>query len=69
MLFRKKVERSCEYCRFGTKVDEEQILCLKKGAVDINAKCRKFAYDPFKRTPRKAKALDFNKYDKEDFSL
>jgi transcriptional regulator with XRE-family HTH domain len=31
MLFRKKIERSCSYCLYGTKVDEETILCSKKG--------------------------------------
>lgn len=69
MLFRKKISRSCSYCKFGTRIDDEQILCIKKGIVpDIN-KCRKFVYDPCKRIPAKAKALDFIKYDDEDFSL
>ena len=28
-----------------------------------------FRYDPLKRTPVKAKALDFSKYSEEDFTL
>ena len=31
--------------------------------------CWRFRYDPFKRIPRKARALDFSMYSEEDFSL
>ena len=69
MLFRKKIERSCSYCAYGAKLDEDQILCSKKGLKPIDGKCRKFKYDPCKRVPRKAKALDFAKYEEADYSL
>lgn len=69
MLFRKRIEKSCTYCANGTVIDGGQVLCIKKGVVPIDGKCRKFAYDPCKRVPGKPKALDFKKYDNEDFSL
>lgn len=69
MLFRKKIGRSCSYCRFGTKLDEEQVLCVKKGIRPMEGKCLRFKYDPCKRIPKKAKAMDFSKYDAEDYSL
>ena len=69
MLFRKKIERSCAYCVHGANIGEEQILCTKKGLRTPESQCRKFKYDPCKRVPLKARALDFTKYDKEDFSL
>ncbi len=69
MLFRKKIAKACTYCQFGTKIDDEQVLCIKKGVVPINGKCRKFTYDPCKRVPLKAKAIDFAKYNDEDYSL
>ncbi len=69
MLFRKKIERSCSYCRFGTKLDEEQILCAKRGICSPEDSCRKFKYDPCKRIPAKPKAVDFSKYNEEDYSL
>lgn len=69
MLFRKKIERSCAYCMHGTKLEEEMILCVKKGIVPIDGKCWRFKYDPCKRIPVKAKALDFSKYEEDDFSL
>lgn len=69
MLFRKKMERSCLYCKFSTKLDEDRLLCAKRGVVDIGGECRRFRYDPFKRVPSKPKALDFSKYSADDFSL
>ncbi len=69
MLFRKKIQRSCTYCQYGTKLDDEQVLCMKKGMVPADKKCRKFSYDPCKRVPVKPKALDMQKYENEDFSL
>ena len=69
MLFRKKIERDCRYCLYSAKLDEGTILCSKKGMRNIDEPCRKFKYDPCKRIPVKAKALDFSKYKSEDFSL
>lgn len=69
MLFRRKQPRSCSYCAWGTKVGDEQMLCIKRGVVSVHYACRKFKYDPCKRIPTKAKALNFSKYDSEDFTL
>ncbi|MBQ7801803.1 MAG: hypothetical protein IJ375_05735 [Oscillospiraceae bacterium] len=69
MLFRKKIEKSCSYCVRGTELDDGQYLCAKKGIMPREGKCFRFRYDPCKRIPRKVKALDFSKYDQEDYSL
>ena len=69
MLFRKDIPRSCTYCRFGTKLDDGHILCMKRGVVDDTYSCRKFKYDPCKRQPPKPKAPDFASYKEEDFEL
>lgn len=69
MLFRKKIERACSYCVFSTPLEEGQFLCSKKGIRNAGEKCFRFRYDPCKRIPPKAKALDFNKFAEEDFSL
>ena len=69
MLFRKKIERSCSYCIFGAKLEDGQILCTKRGLRQAEDSCRNFKYDPCKRIPGKPKALDFSRYDEEDFSL
>ena len=69
MLFNKKIEPSCSYCTRSTELDEHQVLCARKGLQANDGKCFWFRYDPCKRIPCKAKALDFTKYDEEDFSL
>lgn len=69
MLFRKDMPRCCSYCKWGTKLEKQQMLCIKKGIVSESFACKKFSYDPCKRIPKKAKALNFDKYSNEDFSL
>lgn len=69
MLFRKKIERACAYCVYGAKIGDDQLLCVKKGLRTPDSQCRKFKYDPCKRIPPKARALDFTKYNTEDFTL
>ena len=69
MLFRKKITPSCSYCQWATSMGDDQVLCIKKGVVSSESKCRKFRYDPCKRIPPKAKPLDLKKYDEVDFSL
>jgi len=69
MLFRKKIERSCSYCAYGAHLENGQILCSKNGFKTEDNSCFRFRYDPCKRIPKKAKALDFSRYDQEDYSL
>ena len=69
MLFRKKIQRSCSYCTYGACLEDGQILCSKKGIRTQEDSCRKFRYDPCKRIPGKQKAMDFSRYDQQDFSL
>lgn len=69
MLFRKKIAKSCAYCLYGTKLNDGTILCAKRGICLDDSGCMRFKYDPCKRIPLKEKALDFSKFDQEDFSL
>lgn len=69
MLFRKKIERSCSYCAYSAKLDDTDILCSKRGLKQVGDSCRKFRYDPCKRVPFKAKAMDFSQFKDSDFSL
>ena len=69
MLFRKKIERACTYCSRGTHLNDELVLCTKKGIREPWSKCRRFQYDPTKRIPAKSKALDLAKSEADDFSL
>lgn len=69
MLFQKKIEPRCVYCERGTQLDEEKILCTKKGVVSPAGSCRAFKYDPLKRVPPMPKAPDFSNLKDEDFKL
>jgi hypothetical protein len=69
MLFRKKIERQCIYCSHSTRLNDEQLHCPKKGIKKPEDHCMFFTYDPTKRVPTKAKAVDFEKYEEYDYSL
>lgn len=69
MLFRKITERSCSCCQHCTKLNDEQVLCSKRGIMPADGQCMRFTYDPCKRIPGKPKALDLSKYNQEDYSL
>lgn len=69
MLFRKNIERACSYCAHGGKVDEDTVLCRKKGFVAACSGCRRFRYDPLKRIPRRQRPQDFSRYDDREFTL
>lgn len=69
MLFRKRIDKCCAYCTYATKLDDDQVLCSKRGVKEATQKCLKFRYDPYKRVPARPKSPDFDKYSEEDFKL
>jgi len=68
-LFHKDMEPRCAYCAKGATLDEEKILCSKRGVVSPGDHCGSFKYDPMKRVPPKPAVLDTEKLKGEDFSL
>lgn len=69
MLFNKKMEPCCSYCKAGRKLNDEEVVCEHKGIVDAWGSCRKFEYDPLKRIPGKADLLEDDQFSEEDFEL
>lgn len=69
MLFTKKIEPSCTYCKRGKAVTAETVLCKKKGVVSPEGACSGFRYDPLKRVPPRPMVPDFSKLKDEDFTL
>lgn len=69
MLFEKKIEPRCAYCTRCAPLDEETVMCMKKGVVSAAAHCRAFRYDPLKRVPPRPNAPDFSRLRDEDFVL
>ena len=69
-LFRKKVDEACQYCSYAIGNSGTHVTCTKKKKLKpLESKCMRFQYDPLKRVPSKAKALDFSKYEELDYSL
>ncbi len=67
-LFGKNVEPACEYCEFGNKTkDEQMILCIKYGVVHPTFSCKKYIYSPLKREPKPP--ISVPKFNKEDFEI
>jgi len=67
-IFNKSLPKRCEYCVHGKKFDfSDEVLCPKRGITTVNDTCRKYKYDPLKRTPLRQKPSD--NYKPEDFSI
>ena len=68
-LFEKSIEPRCAYCAHGRPLDQEQIVCPRKGVMDPGSHCRSFRYDPLKRVPpRPAKPAGVGLPDEDFFS-
>ena len=48
------MERACAYCARAVRIDENTMVCVKKGVVNPEDACRRFRYDPLKRIPESA---------------
>lgn len=69
MLFTKRIDPQCTYCQRGAPMNDEQVLCPRKGVVSREDSCRHFRYDPLKRIPLRPAPPDFSRLKDEDFSL
>ena len=68
-LFQKKIEPRCAYCAHGRALEEDQIVCPKKGVMSAGSHCRSFRYDPLKRVPPRPVKLPGTTLRDEDFQL
>lgn len=68
-LFQKKIDPRCAYCTHGHPLDEEQVVCPKKGVMAAGSHCRSFKYDPLKRIPPRPAPLAGAGLKDEDFQL
>lgn len=67
-IFRKNIEPRCFYCLKSILVDEQSMICKKRGIMPYNGNCKSFKYDPLKRIPPKPAILRTN-FDASDFYL
>lgn len=68
-LFQKKIDPRCAYCAHGRSLDEEQVVCPKKGVMSGASHCHAFKYDPLKRVPPRPAPLAGSGLKDEDFQL
>ena len=55
----KEIAKVCEYCEHAKIIsDDEYVLCELKGPVAHGHRCRKFSYDPLKRSPIPPRKFD-----------
>lgn len=67
-IFGESVSPKCIYCETGIVTDDgKTVLCTKKGVMMPDSFCKKFRYDPLKRTPETLKLQ--NDFTEEDFSI
>lgn len=67
-ILNSKIEPACAYCAHGkASCDDSCILCVKKGVMQPDSRCRKFEYDPLRRVPKEKAELPT--FTAEDFSL
>lgn len=68
-LFKKTIEPDCAYCKRGKTLDQETILCKKRGITAPGNTCPAFRYDPLKRVPPRPVVPDLGRFKDEDFTL
>ncbi len=52
MKKKEEIERFCKYCENAEELtDGAAMLCKMRGVVSAGSCCRRFRYDPLKRTP------------------
>ncbi|MBR5923343.1 MAG: hypothetical protein IKZ59_06065 [Clostridia bacterium] len=67
-LFDRSLKKSCLWCAYGKKSEyTNEVFCIKRGVTYADSYCRKYKYDPLKRTPdNKTISKDYNA---DSFSL
>ena len=69
MLFDKKIEPSCSYCKRGAALGNDEIMCPRHGVVYTWSSCRHFRYDPLRRVPPRPQMPEPGDFEKKDFEL
>ena len=68
-MFDKRIEPCCAYCRHGTAIGFDEIVCVKNGIMNGNGYCVLFRYEPTKRIPEELPMFDASGVSEEDFTL
>lgn len=67
-LFGNGIKPACKYCEEAfSRLDDDKVMCMKRGIVSTDYSCRKFRYNPLLRVPPRPLALE--KLEKAEFEL
>ncbi len=67
-MFNKDTRKSCEWCKYSHKSEyNDELFCIKCGVTEKFEICRKYKYDPLKRTPEKR--IISTEFSKSDFKI
>ena len=69
MLFSKNIEKRCEICLYGKRINDDEAICSRHGIVSLGYKCRRFKYDATKRIPPERDLFDGEMFTQADFSI
>lgn len=70
MIYRECENPKCFFCAYSAQLAGiGDMICTKCGIVSPESLCKKFRYDPQKRTPKRIPKLNTDKFRKEDFEL
>lgn len=69
-FFDREIDQACRYCAIGTpNVNQDFVLCPKRGVMAAEDHCSAFRYDPLRREIRRAPKIAAGDYRPEDFEL
>ena len=69
-FFSAEMDPACRYCSVGTpNIDDDYVLCPKKGVMSACSSCPSFRYDPLRREVRRMPHLDTSGYTADTFKL
>ena len=69
MLFNRKMQPDCSYCRYGSTLGCGDYICSKRGVISDADACSSFRYEPTKREPEPTPKIMKANYSPEDFSI
>lgn len=69
MLLDNNIEPCCGYCRHGTSMGNNEVICIKRGIMESSGNCNSFRYEPTKRVPDSTPVFTTSELSEEDFTI
>ena len=69
MLLNRSIKPCCGYCRYGTALGNDEVICIRRGVMESSASCGAFRYEPTKRDPEALPTLKASNLSEDDLSI